>query len=254
MGTRPAIAAIEKTFRDAGGDGAIVFDPARLPQATPDWLERAFWGEGAQPVVAGGRGAAWFVQGEFGEGVLRHYRRGGMARHLSADRYLWLGPGRVRSLREFHLMAELHAAGLRVPAPLMAGYRREGPGYRAAILVERIPGARPLHDWLDEPAARAWEAAGMSIAQLHHAGVEHADLNAHNVLLDDDGWAWLIDFDRGRRLPPAAAWRKANLARLARSLAKLAGPGRDGWKAGFERLRHSYERTLLHADDHARRD
>lgn len=221
MGTRPAIAAIEKTFRDAGGDGAIVFDPARLPQATPDWLERAFWGEGAQPVVAGGRGAAWFVQGEFGEGVLRHYRRGGMARHLSADRYLWLGPGRVRSLREFHLMAELHAAGLRVPAPLMAGYRREGLGYRAAILVERIPGARPLHDWLDEPAARAWEAAGMSIAQLHHAGVEHADLNAHNVLLRDDGEVFLVDFDKARLRERPGIWRDANLARLRRSLDAL---------------------------------
>lgn len=252
MGTRPAIAAIEKTFRDAGGEGTIVFDPARLPQATPDWLERAHWGEAAQPVAEGGRGAAWFVSGEFGQAVLRHYRRGGMARHLSTERYLWLGPDRVRSLREFRLMAELHAAGLRVPAPLLAGYRRQGLGYRAAILVERIPAARPLHDWLGEPGARAWEAAGLSIARLHHAGVDHADLNAHNVLLDAEGWAWLIDFDRGRRRPPAAAWREANLARLARSLAKLAGRGADdAWKGGYARLRQAYDDAYRHAGDHA---
>ena len=252
MGTGPAIAAIEKAFRDAGGEGAIVFDPARLPQATPDWLERAHWGEDAEPVAAGGRGAAWFVRGGFGEGVLRHYRRGGVARRLSADRYVWMGRSRVRSLREFRLMAELHGAGLRVPAPLLAGYRRQGLGYRAAILVERIPGARPLSDWLGEPAARAWEAAGLSIAQVHHAGVEHADLNAHNVLLDGEGWAWLIDFDRGRRRAPASGWREANLARLARSLAKLAGRGREDWKAGFARLRQAYDDAYRHAADHAR--
>lgn len=224
-------------FRAARGTGSIVFDPARLRQAGPDWLEPAHWGTRATPVAgAGGRGAAWFVSGEFGEGVLRHYRRGGLAARLGRRRYLWLGESRVRSLAEFRLLAALRREQVPVPAPLLAGYWRQGLSYRAAILVERIPGARPLADWLSPGTpGDPWAAAGGAIARMHRAGVDHADLNAHNLLLDGQGHAWLIDFDRARRRAPGP-WREANLARLARSLAKLAPAGDARWREGFARL------------------
>ncbi|MBW8311018.1 MAG: 3-deoxy-D-manno-octulosonic acid kinase [Rhizobium sp.] len=247
-------AALEtQPFRDERGTGAIVFDPARLPQASAAWLDPAHWSAAAEPVARGGRGAAWFVGGDFGQAVLRRYRRGGLAARLSADRYLWLGEARVRSLAEFRLMAELHASGLRVPAPLLAGYWREGIGYRAAILVERIEGARPFSEWLSQPDSPVWEAAGLSIAHLHHAGVEHADLNANNLLVDPLGRVWIIDFDRGVRRAPESGWREANLRRLARSLAKLSRGGSQDWERGFARLRSAYERAFLHAADHLAR-
>lgn len=240
MGNRAAAAERLQPFRDARGSGAIVFDPARLRQATPAWLDPGHWGARAQPVAEGGRGAAWFVHGEFGEGVLRHYRRGGLAARVSRDAYLWQGPARVRSVAEFRLLAELRAEGLPVPAPLLAGWWRQGPVYRAALLVERIPGARALASWLEGDADQApWEAFGRAIARLHAAGVEHADLNAHNLLADADGAAWLIDFDRGVRHLRPGRWREHNLQRLARSLAKLSGD--DRWKAGFARLRAAYQ-------------
>jgi len=240
-------------FRDERGHGAIVFDPARLSQAGPALFEPGYWGEAATPVAAGGRGAAWFVTGEAGEAVLRHYRRGGLARRFSADRYLWQGEARVRSLAEFALTARLHAAGLRVPAPIAAAYWREGWGYRASILVERIPGVAPFADWLARPDDPAWEAAGLSIAALHHAGVEHADLNAHNLLVDGLNRVWIIDFDRGLRRAPESGWREANLRRLARSLAKLSRGGSSEWERGFARLRTAYENAFLHAADHLAR-
>ncbi|GGA71588.1 3-deoxy-D-manno-octulosonic acid kinase [Arenimonas soli] len=244
MGNTTAIAATRQPIRDARGEGAIVFDAARWPQATADALEPSTWNPAASPVAAGGRGAAWFVEGAFGRGVLRRYRRGGLAARASRDSYLWLGESRVRSFAEFHLLAALRAQGLPVPAPLLAGYWRRGLGYRAAIVVERIESATALAGYLDDPAAAAWASAGRSIARLHAAGVDHADLNAHNVLLDAGGKAWLIDFDRGRLRRPAAGWREANLARLSRSLAKLSGPGRDAWRDGFTRLRQAYAETL----------
>lgn len=244
MGNTTAIAATRQPIRDARGDGAIVFDAARWPQATADALEPGAWNPAASPVAAGGRGAAWFVEGAFGRGVLRRYRRGGLAARASRDAYLWLGEDRVRSFAEFRLLAALRAQGLPVPAPLLAGYWRRGLAYRAAIVVERIDGATALADCLDDPAAAAWASAGRSIARLHAAGVDHADLNAHNVLLDAGGQAWLIDFDRGRIRRPAAGWREANLARLTRSLAKLSGPGREAWREGFARLRRAYEETF----------
>jgi 3-deoxy-D-manno-octulosonic acid kinase len=85
MGVNAAAVERQQPFRDARGPGAIVFDPARLRQAEPAMLEPEYWGARAEPVSGqGGRGAAWFVSGDDGDAVLRHYRRGGfMARGKS---------------------------------------------------------------------------------------------------------------------------------------------------------------------------
>jgi len=49
--------------------------------------------------------------------------------------------------------------------------------------------------------------------------VQHADLNAHNILLADDA-VYVLDFDRGR-VRARGAWEQAVLARLQRSLVKV---------------------------------
>src|SRR6185312_24099 len=67
------------------------------------------------------------------------------------------------------------------------------------------------------------------VGRFHRAGIWHADLNAHNVLVSPAG-LHLIDFDRGRQRAPAAGWRLANLRRLRRSLLKLGAAA-----AGLER-------------------
>ena len=61
------------------------------------------------------------------------------------------------------------------------------------------------------------------IARIHRAGLDHADLNAHNLLFEDSGRGWVIDLDRSQLRIPATPWREANLARLQRSLLKLSG-------------------------------
>jgi 3-deoxy-D-manno-octulosonic acid kinase len=227
---------------DADGVGAIVFDPSRLPQAGPDLFSVQAWGARARPVTEGGRGQAWFVDAGGGGAVLRHYRRGGMVARLAGDRYLWTGQDRTRSFLEFRLLAWLHARGLRVPAPLAAHYRRRGLVYRADILVERIPAARSLAQRLAEgEVPPPWSRIGREIASMHRLGVDHADLNAHNVLLDAREQVWLIDFDRGARRPPGG-WQAANLERLRRSLRKVAASS-PGVEVGYASLREGY----LHA-------
>jgi 3-deoxy-D-manno-octulosonic acid kinase len=84
------------------------------------------------------------------------------------------------------------------------------------------------------------------VARFHRAGVWHADLNAHNVLVTADG-LYLIDFDRGRMRIPSPAWQQANLQRLRRSLLKLGAAA--GGEAAFETvvwqpLLYRYGRTL----------
>jgi 3-deoxy-D-manno-octulosonic acid kinase len=67
---------------------------------------------------------------------------------------------------------------------------------------------------------------GALIARFHAAGVDHADLNAHNILVAD-GKLWLIDFDGGEIRGTGTAWKLANLARLKRSLLKVGACDHD---------------------------
>lgn len=217
--------------RSALAQGGIVFDANSLPQATPAMLQPESW-PGAVPLDGrGGRGTPWLVQGDFGEAVLRHYRRGGLIGRLVSDRYLYSGQARVRSLREFELLAQLWRQGLPVPRPLLAGWRREGVFYRADLMTLRVPRARTMAERLAESAPIPWAKIGRAIAGFHLAGVFHADLNAHNVLVDAEDRVWLIDFDRGRLRVPAQDWQRANLRRLRRSLDKLGGVAADDWQA-----------------------
>lgn len=230
----------------AAGYGAILFDARRVQQAQPGWFDPAWWGERASAVPSGGRGGAWFVDAPFGQAVLRHYLRGGLAARISRDSYAWHGADRTRSFEEFRLTRALHTLGLPVPRPIAACYWRRGPIYRAAILIERLPGVRSLAELAaDDPANAPWEATGRLLARFHRAGLDHADLNANNILLDARQ-GWLIDFDKGSIRIPATAWRERNLARLQRSLVKLRGErGEAGVREDFARLRRAYDATWL---------
>lgn len=222
--------------------GAIVFDPALAGQVHDAWFDPAWWGERAQPVSGSGRGAAWFVETPAGAAVLRHYRRGGLAARVSRSRYFWRDEAHVRSIAEFRLTQQLHTLGLPVPAPLAAAYWRDGPSYRAAILLQRLPKVHSLADYVRHDIdAAPWTEAGRLIALFHRAGLDHADLNAHNILFDGNGAGWLIDFDRGRLRTSQTAWRTRNLERLRRSLRKLRGAHAiAAIDAHFERLYAAY--------------
>ncbi len=210
--------------------GSLRFAPDRVAEPGPELFDPANPALAAQPVSVGGRQAAWYVSGPgLGAAVLRHYRRGGLIARISLDRYLWTGAARTRSFAEFDILDFLYGKGLPVPRPLAAAYWRCGLRYRAAIVTELIPEARTLAGSLDDCRP---EAIAGAIHAMHEAGVWHADLNAFNILIDAAGKTWLIDFDRGRRCVVDAARRQANLLRLRRSLAKVAGSaGEQCWEA-----------------------
>ena len=84
-----------------------------------------------------------------------------------------------------------------------------------------------------------WAAIGRCLRRFHDAGVQHADLNAHNIMLGEQGEVWVLDFDRGRLRHPGA-WRERVLDRLARSLAKISDDVTD-WQAGFALLRLAHD-------------
>jgi 3-deoxy-D-manno-octulosonic acid kinase len=205
-------------------DGAaIVYDADAIDKTDSTFFDPAVWRDrGALIGEARGRGAAWIIRHGGRELVLRHYRRGGAFGPWLGDRYLWLGLARSRAEREWRLLADLQARGLAVPRPIAARVRRRGLIYRADLITERIAAAESLAQRLSLAPldVNEWRAVGQCIRRFHAAGVYHADLNAHNVLLAPSG-VHLIDFDRGCLRAPGG-WEAANLARLRRSLEKLA--------------------------------
>lgn len=193
---------------------ATIFDPVALQQA------------GLVRGNAEGRGTTHFVELEGKACVLRHYRRGGMVAALLGDWYFRGGLLRSRAWREWHLLADMLAQGLPVPQPVAARVITCGMFYRADLITRKLEGARSLSQVLTDGSALSetqWRSIGRCIRRFHEAGVYHADLNAHNIMLNADDVVWLIDFDKGEIRPPASEWQQENLARLRRSLEKLSG-------------------------------
>lgn len=195
--------------------------PAWADRARAEWFEVSRYGANALPIGVGGRGGAWYVDGPFGEGVLRAYRRGGLMAKLSTEHYLWMGQGRTRCVREVELLLRLREQGLPVPEPIAGAWWREGFLYRAALLMRRVAVRADLMTLVHEDAARApWVSVGETLARFHAAGAHHPDLNARNVLQSREGQIVIIDWDRGRLGGLSGPWVARELARLERSLLK----------------------------------
>jgi 3-deoxy-D-manno-octulosonic-acid transferase len=218
---RPERLAAARASSPAGQ--TLWFDPAQVAEATAALFTPPS-SESTALATGSGRGQAYRVALDHGEGVLRHYRRGGLMARISPDRYLGRSPLSSRAMNEFTLLRRLRAWDLPVPAPVAARQVRGLLGHTADIVVAMIPQTRNVAQALSEgplPAADCI-ALGRAIRQLHDRQVFHSDLNCHNLLLDAQGRAWIVDFDKcGVR--PGEAWKQENLERLRRSLRKEQG-------------------------------
>ncbi|MGE4532415.1 3-deoxy-D-manno-octulosonic acid kinase [Halomonas sp.] len=219
-------------------DADSLCDAGAAPQIGPSLLDPAWWQD--QDLVTGeapGRGASLFLDvGNGEEWVLRPYHRGGLVARLSERRYLWTGLECTRAFRELRLTAELLDQGLPVPRPVAAGITRHGLTYEAALITVRLPGARALASLLENGQADddLLRRVGATIRRFHDAGLDHVDLNARNLLVDNDGRVWLIDLDRCR-LRPDGSWKARNLERLGRSLEKFgAAEAMEAIQLGYD--------------------
>jgi 3-deoxy-D-manno-octulosonic acid kinase len=197
-------------------------DRAAAPAAS--WFDAAEWQRaGAVALETSGRGAVLIVAHGDEQWVLRHYRRGGVVARFVDDHYLWRGAERARPFREWRLLRELCAAGLPVPSPVAAHVYRTGFIYTADIITSYLPDTRKLSWFIAQGRvpADSWLRIGAMIRTVHDHGVDHPDLTAHNILLDDAGRPFLVDFDNAQRKPPGE-WQRLGLARFNRSLRKVA--------------------------------
>jgi len=207
-------------------DGArtMIADSALGETPVTAWFDAAQWrSSGAVAIETSGRGAALIVEHGRDRWVLRHYRRGGVVARFIDDHYLWLGAEHTRAFREWRLLRKLKDAGLPVPNPVAAHVYRTGPIYTADIITSYLPDTRKLSWFIGQGRAPAdcWRRVGAMIRAVHDHGVDHPDLTAHNVLLDDAGNTFLVDFDNAYFKAPGE-WRRLGLERMNRSLRKVA--------------------------------
>lgn len=211
-------------------------------------------GTGCTVDAASGRGQVSRFPLESGEGVLRHYRRGGLIAHISKDRFLG-----NRMLAEFRVHLALYQQGFPVPEPLGVFWEQRGPFFRGAIATRSLD-AITLLDYLKEPDAKrdVLVQCGQRVRELHDLGVWHADLQVKNIMTDGVQ-IWLLDFDNAQMGKPISERARArNLLRLRRSLEKhrrsldnfdsiLEGYGKLGlprWLSGLYRIRGIVSDTL----------
>lgn len=234
--------------------GAMLYNAALARNFNPGWFEPGFWAQrGGLAGTARGRGTTHYVRTAEQDWVLRHYRRGGLAARLAADRYLWRGEDLTRPFAEWTLTHRLHLAGLPVPVPVAARYVREGRFYRGDLITERLACDGSLTEALYAAALPllTWVAIGRCIRRFHDLGVCHADLNAHNVLLGEQT-VYLVDFDRGT-LRADGFWRDGNLVRLRRSLEKISYglPAERFTEADWQALLGGYRQPSIQPADAA---
>ncbi|MDY3331014.1 MAG: 3-deoxy-D-manno-octulosonic acid kinase [Pelistega sp.] len=179
------------------------------------------------PVAVGGRNAAWFVEHERFSGVLRQYRRGGLIGKLVKQSYWWSGADKTRPWQEFAVMDYLYQQDFPVPQPLAAMYVRQGFLYKGALITAKIVQAKTLVEYIEHlaPTEFADLAAKLTrvIERMHTLKVNHADLNAFNILIDNQEQIYIIDFDKAKIEPSQGQWCQANYQRLERHLLKVLG-------------------------------
>ena len=216
----------EKTFQQ--GNVYCQYDSAEINVFKPEMLSSAYWQERDAIVgSAQGRGTTWFITTKNAANVeknwvLRHYFRGGLVGKIINDQYLYTGMKNTRAAREFDLLLKMRALGLPAPKPIAFQVIKNGLCYRADLLSSRIENAQDLVAILSEKIIdeQLWQEIGRVIKTFHQQGIYHHDLNAHNILIDDNNKVWLIDFDQGEQRKSIGKWQADNISRLLRSFRK----------------------------------
>ncbi|USN53455.1 MAG: protein kinase family protein [Candidatus Nomurabacteria bacterium] len=107
--------------------------------------------------------------------------------------------------REFEIHQEAERAGIRVPPLLAYIESREGNGDFHALLAMKAIEGRTLEQWFRDMKreGRRFEKSEIKemrdqlkqmILQLHEANIYHRDLHFGNVMIDNEGNFYIIDF------------------------------------------------------------
>ena len=214
--------------------GIIIYDADAFSDAnqmpTRAWFTPGYWEE-RELVTArhSGRGTALTVDTPVGSCVLRKYLRGGIVAKLIRSRYLFIGYQNSRPFSEFRVLTRCAELGLPSPRPVAAICERRFLSATGAIITREIENILRVEQAAETMGESEWESVGRTVRQFHDHGLVHADLNVRNILLQDSGKVFLIDFDRSYFRPGATGAFRSNLQRLRRSIIKSDSEQKKGF-------------------------
>jgi 3-deoxy-D-manno-octulosonic acid kinase len=133
-----------------------------------------------------------------GSVVIKYYTRGGLIHHLVKRRYLkW---GKTRGQIEYELLQKVRKIGVNVPEPVLQAYRGH-LFYMAWLVTREISRPLSLARLSMQNQTHLRQAADSIVEQISlliQNGILHIDLHPGNVVVDDQGRVFLVDFDKGR--------------------------------------------------------
>ncbi|MCB0331842.1 MAG: hypothetical protein KDD55_00015 [Bdellovibrionales bacterium] len=160
------------------------------------------------------------VQG-LGKIVVKSYRRGGLLRYFVSSYYIRYGQS--RAYQEFDLMNQFRALGGHAPEPLC--YVNLGSLFYRTWLVTREVETHYTLAQLSRHAPELVHQAVQNLVRQVNLLIEHkifhVDLHPGNVLVQQTGAVYLVDFDKAHRyLGNAHSLRQQYLRRWRRAVIK----------------------------------
>lgn len=170
-----------------------------------------------------------------GRVFIKPYRRGGVFRALCKD--LYMKSGLTRSEIEFSMLHFVRAIGANAPKPV-ATLTSGSLIYRTWLVMEEIPGAQSLLEFLHGPEDAVEGilkelAKQLKILIAHR--VHHIDFHPGNVVTGQDKKVYVVDFDKARVVKNTEAeLRDAYVRRWRRAVIKHRLPPILSERIAFE--------------------
>lgn len=131
-----------------------------------------------------------------GHVVIKYYKRGGFVSRFNDDVYFRRGA--PRSKHEYTMLRKARELGISSPEPL-AWATKGGMFYKAFLVTRAIREHRTLVDVCvadpDQRAACLEKAAEQAVLLIQNR-IHHVDFHPGNVLVDNHGAVFVIDFDK----------------------------------------------------------
>ena len=188
-----------------------------------DYFDPIFWKSlNKIEKIGEGRADAYLIKRDDQQWVLKEYLRGGKISYLLSNQYFYFNKNQIRPIKEWEMINHLFISGLPVARPIGLLIKKGLLSYRASIITEYIPFSKTLLDVIksgDNVNKEIWVAVGQMIKQFHEYDISHPDINVRNVLVDNLGRIYLIDFDKAA-VTYSRRKLDSNLLRLKRSIVK----------------------------------
>jgi len=134
----------------------------------------------------------------YGPVTIKKYLRGGLIRYINRQTHVKWGPSRPQS--EFTMLNRVRKLGVNTPEPVV--YITKGKRfYQGWLVTRKLENTESLAELCKTGRSKAETATGELVHQvslLIDNRILHTDLHPGNVLVDQNGTAYIVDFDKAR--------------------------------------------------------